>query len=397
MNSNNDLKSRSLALHKKYQGKIKMGAVVKVKSKEELSLLYSPGVAYASLAIHDNPQLAYEYTCKGRMIAVVSDGSAVLGLGNIGPHGALPVMEGKCLLFKSFADVEAVPICLDTQDTEEIIRTCKLLAPNFAGINLEDISAPRCVTIERRLKEELDIPVFHDDQHGTSIVVSAALINLSRLYQLDLHNLTVVLSGTGAAGSSIARRIKRLGIKTLYAYNAQGVVTKTKYDRYNFVVQELLDDGIVDSFDQENATLMDLMKEADVFIGVSVADLLTPEMVNAMKTKIVFALANPNPELSMENANRCQPLIYATGRSDLPNQINNVLAFPGLFKGAIEARATKITDGMIEAAIKALAYLIEDDELHSEYIIPNPFDKRVAKKITKAVKAQAIKENVIRK
>ena len=211
--SSDDLKNRSLALHKKYQGKIKMGAVAKVKSKEDLSLLYSPGVAYSSLAIKDNPSLAYDYTCKGRIIAVVSDGSAVLGLGNIGPLGALPVMEGKCLLFKSFAGVEAVPICLDTQDTEEIIRTVKILAPNFAGINLEDISAPRCVTIERRLKEELDIPVFHDDQHGTSIVVSAALLNLAKLYGLNLSDLTVVLSGTGAAGSSIARRIKNWASK----------------------------------------------------------------------------------------------------------------------------------------------------------------------------------------
>ena len=294
--SSDDLKNRSLALHKKYQGKIKMGAVAKVKSIEDLSLLYSPGVAYSSLAIKDNPSLAYDYTCKGRIIAVVSDGSAVLGLGNIGPLGALPVMEGKCLLFKSFAGVEAVPICLDTQDTEEIIRTVKILAPNFAGINLEDISAPRCVTIERRLKEELDIPVFHDDQHGTSIVVSAALLNLAKLYGLNLSDLTVVLSGTGAAGSSIARRIKKLGIKTIYAYNAQGVVKNANYDRYNFVVREMLDEGIIDSFDKEGATLADLMPEADIFVGVSVADLLTPEMVKTMKRRIVFALANPNPE-----------------------------------------------------------------------------------------------------
>ncbi|HPX20296.1 MAG TPA: NADP-dependent malic enzyme [Bacilli bacterium] len=395
--SSDDLKNRSLALHKKYQGKIKMGAVAKVKSIEDLSLLYSPGVAYSSLAIKDNPSLAYDYTCKGRIIAVVSDGSAVLGLGNIGPLGALPVMEGKCLLFKSFAGVEAVPICLDTQDTEEIIRTVKILAPNFAGINLEDISAPRCVTIERRLKEELDIPVFHDDQHGTSIVVSAALLNLAKLYGLNLSDLTVVLSGTGAAGSSIARRIKKLGIKTIYAYNAQGVVKNANYDRYNFVVREMLDEGIIDSFDKEGATLADLMPEADIFVGVSVADLLTPEMVKTMKRRIVFALANPNPELSIENAQLCEPLVYATGRSDLPNQINNVLAFPGLFKGAIAAHATKITDGMIEAAIRALAGIIKDEELRPDYLIPNPFDQRVAKVIAKAVKKQAIKENVIRK
>lgn len=392
-----DLKERSLALHKKYQGKIKISVVKNVLSKEDLSLLYSPGVAYSTQAIYENPHLAYDYTCKGRIIAVVTDGSAILGLGNLGPEAALPVMEGKCLLFKAFGNVEAVPICLNTQDTEKIIETCKLIAPTFAGINLEDISAPRCITIERRLKEELDIPVFHDDQHGTSIVVAAALINISKLLNLPLNQMTIALSGTGAAGSSVAIRLKQLGVNKIYAYNSQGVVSYSKYDNYNFLIQELLDQKIIDSFDFEHANLEDIVKGADVFIGLSAANILSAPMVNQMRHKVIFALANPNPEISYDEAKKANVTIFATGRSDYPNQVNNVLAFPGLFKGAILAKATKITDGMIMAAIYALASLIKIDELRNDYIIPDPFDKRVAKTIAKAVKKQAILENITRK
>lgn len=392
-----DLKERSLALHKKYQGKIKINVVKKVHTKDDLSLLYSPGVAYSTQAIFENPNLAYDYTCKGRVIAVVTDGSAILGLGNLGPEAALPVMEGKCLLFKEFGNVEAVPICLDTQDPEKIIETCKLIAPTFAGINLEDISAPRCITIERRLKEELNIPVFHDDQHGTSIVVGAALINVSRLLDIPLSEMTVALSGTGAAGSSVAIRLKQIGVNKIFAYNLQGVVNNNNYEKYNFLIQELLDKKIIDSYDKPNANLSDIVEDADVFIGLSGPNILTVDMINKMNHKIVFALANPNPEISYDLAKKAKVDIYATGRSDYPNQVNNVLAFPGLFKGAILAKATKITDSMISAAIYALASLISDDELNADYIIPNPFDKRVAKTIARAVKKQAIKENIIRK
>ena len=385
-----NFKKRSLELHLKNKGKISIKSKVKIENSDDLSLAYSPGVAEPCLHIKDNESDIYKYTSKGNMVAIISDGSAVLGLGNIGASASLPVMEGKAILFKEFAGVDAFPICLKTQDPDEIINIVKNISTSFGGINLEDIASPKCVTIERKLKEELDIPVFHDDQHGTAIVSTAALINCCRLTGRSLKDLDVVLSGTGAAGSSIARILKAAGVKHIYGYNINGVVLKEKYESYSFVVKELLDEHILSSpTNLKNDSLKELMKNKDVFIGVSAKGLVSKEMIKSMnKDPFVFAMANPDPEISPEDAIDAGAFIVGTGRSDYPNQINNVLAFPGIFRGALDSRAKKITDNMKLSAAKAIAYIIEDNELSKDYIVPSPFDKRVSKAVSEEVKKE---------
>ena len=393
-----DLKEESLELHKVNKGKLEIKSKVKIETMHDLSLAYTPGVAYACKEIEKNPDEAYTYTSKANMVAVITDGSAVLGLGNIGPYGAKPVMEGKSILMKELAGVDSIPICLKTQDTEEIIKTCKLLEPTLGAINLEDISAPRCVEIERRLIEEMDIPVFHDDQHGTSIIVAAAFYNIKRLTKRNFEDMTVVMSGTGAAGSMIAKMLKKIGIGKIYAYDITGVIDKKKYDSYNFLIKELIDQKIYDTPLEHDNTLKSIMKGADAFIGVSAPNLVNKDMIKSMnKNPIVFAMANPTPEISYDDANDAGAYIVGSGRSDYPNQINNVLAFPGLFKGALEVRAKKINEEMKLAAAKAIAYVIPENELRTDYIVPNAFDKRVVEAVSKAVSEAAIKTNVIRK
>lgn len=375
---------KSLELHEKNKGKIEVISKISVTSKEELSLAYSPGVAEPCKRIAENKADVYKYTSKGNMVAVITDGSAVLGLGNIGPEAALPVMEGKAILFKEFAGVNAFPICLDTQDTEEIIRTCKLLAPGFGGINLEDISAPRCIEIETRLKEELDIPVFHDDQHGTAIVVTAGILNSYKLLKKDITKSKVVVCGAGAAGSSIIKMIRNLGVADILAIDIAGVIARDDENReYDFLTRELSE---ITNKENLKGGLKDAIKGADIFIGVSAPGLLKPEMVKEMnKDSVIFAMANPTPEIMPEEALAAGAKIVGTGRSDYPNQINNVLAFPGLFKGALESGAKKITEEMKFATSQAIANLIAEEELTTEYVIPSPFDPRVAEAVAKAV------------
>jgi malate dehydrogenase (oxaloacetate-decarboxylating) len=386
-----DIKARSLKLHEENKGKISVISKIRVETSDDLSLAYSPGVAEPCRMIQKNQDDIYKYTSKGNLVAVISDGTAVLGLGDIGPYAGLPVMEGKCILFKEFAGVDAFPIMLDTKDPEEIIDIIKKISISFGGINLEDITAPKCVTIERRLKEELNIPVFHDDQHGTAIVTLAALINSCRLTGKNINDLKIVLSGTGAAGSSIARMLHNYGIKDITAYNSKGVVKKELYTSYQFLLKELLDDKIILSSDAKD--LAELMVETDVFIGVSVNNLVTKEMVRSMnKDPFIFAMANPDPEIMPEDAINAGAYIVGTGRSDYPNQINNVLAFPGLFRGALDARAKNISEAMKLEASKAIASIIKDEELNKDYIIPSPFDKRVVEVVSEAVRIQAKKE-----
>lgn len=390
-----DIKEESLKFHE--GGKFKTTLKKDITNKEDLSLAYTPGVANACLEIKRDPSLAYKYTSKGNTVAVISDGTAVLGLGDIGPLAGIPVMEGKANLFKKFADIDAIPLCINTKNVEEIIQVCKALEPSLGGINLEDISAPRCVEIERRLIKEMNIPVMHDDQHGTSIVVAAAVINASRFTHKNISNLTVVLSGTGAAGSNIARMLKRLGVKAIYASNKDGVVDIKNYDSYDFLIKELLDDHIIDTKEGHDNTLASLLKDSNVFIGVSAPNLVTSEMVSTMKDPFVFAMANPNPEISYADAIKGGALVAGTGRSDFPNQVNNLLAFPGIFRGALDSNACKITEGMKLKASYAIANLISDSELRSDYILPDAFDPRVVKAVSEAVKAEAILEGVCRK
>lgn len=385
---------KSLDLHKKHHGKIEIRSKVSVTNKEELSLAYSPGVAAPCLAIKENPENVYTYTSKGNIVAVVSDGSAVLGLGNIGAKAALPVMEGKAILFKEFANVDAIPICLDTQDTEEIIRTVKLLAPNFGGINLEDISAPRCVEIETRLKNELDIPVFHDDQHGTAIVVVAALINAFKLVKKSFETSKFVVSGAGAAGSSIIKLLIKMGAKNIVVNDIDGIINRDDISNYNFLKAEI---AKITNPENIKGGLKEAMVGADVFIGVSAANILKKEMVATMnKDAIVFAMANPSPEIMPEDALEAGARIVGTGRSDYPNQVNNVLAFPGIFRGALDAKAKKITEEMKIAAAIGIAKLVSDKELNDNFVIPNPFDPRVSKVVAEEVIKIAKEQNITR-
>lgn len=391
-----NLEEKALKLHEEIKGKISTELKTPLESKDDLSLAYSPGVAEPCRKIAENKELSYLYTGKGNTIAVISDGTAVLGLGDIGPEAAMPVMEGKCCLFKRFGGLNAVPLVINTKDTEEIIKFVKMVSPSFGGINLEDISAPRCIEIERRLKEELDIPIFHDDQHGTAIVTIAALINSLKLVDKKPEECTAVVSGTGAAGSSIIHMMLDFGIKNIYAFNSKGVLNKKHKDKYaNELYKELSD---ITNNEEKDISLEEAMKEADIFIGVSVPNKINKEMVKSMKKDpIVLAMANPNPEITYEDAKEAGAKIVGTGRSDYPNQVNNILAFPGLFKGALDIKATKISESMKIAAARAIASIISDEELNEEYVIPSPFNEKVAEVVANTVSEQAVKEGLIRK
>lgn len=379
---------RALEKHAKWKGKLEVSLKAPLETNDDLSMAYTPGVAQPCIEIEKDPESVYRYTWKGNSVAIVTDGSAVLGLGDIGAMAGLPVMEGKSILFKRFAGIDAVPICLDARDPKDIIRIVKAIAPSFGGINLEDISAPRCVEIERALIEELDIPVFHDDQHGTAIVVTAGLINALKLVRKKADEITVVISGTGAAGSSIIRMLKDLGVKVIYAFNKDGMVVREEYEKYDHLVRELVE---ITNADSKKVSIGEALKGADVFIGVSAPGLLTAEMVSGMKNdSIVFALANPEPEISYAEAIAGGARIVATGRSDYPNQINNVLAFPGLFRGAFNVRARKINEGMKMAAAMGIASLVSDTELSEEYIVPSVLDPRVTAVVAKAVSEKAV-------
>ncbi|MBU5270706.1 NAD(P)-dependent malic enzyme [Staphylococcus caprae] len=388
------LRDDALEMHREHQGKLEITPNIKVTNKEELSLAYSPGVAEPCKEIHENPRKVYEYTIKANTVAVVTDGTAVLGLGNIGAEASIPVMEGKAVLFKSFAGINGVPIALDTTDTDEIINTVKLLQPNYGGINLEDISAPRCFEIEEKLKKETNIPVFHDDQHGTAIVTMAGLINALRIVDKDLSDIKVVLNGAGAAGIAIVKLLHSYGVRDMIMCDSKGAIYEGRPHGMNDTKEYVAKWTNKDKID---GSLKEVIKDADVFIGVSVADLLDEEMVESMADDpIIFAMANPNPEIKPDDAKAAGAKVIGTGRSDYPNQINNVLAFPGIFRGALDVEATHINEDMKKAAVEAIADLIEEDELNPDYCIPGPFDKRVAPSVARSVAKAAMESGVAR-
>lgn len=373
-------------MHKKWNGKLETTSKTSVKTNEDLSIAYTPGVAEPCKLISEDKSLAYTYTIKSNTVAVVSDGSAVLGLGNIGPYAAMPVMEGKCVLFKEFGNVNAVPICLDTQDTEEIIQTVKNIAPGFGGINLEDISAPRCFEIETRLKEMLDIPVFHDDQHGTAIVVLAGIINSLKVTGKKKEDCKIVVNGAGSAGIAITKLLLTYGFVHIIMCDRLGIIN-SDYPGLNWMQQEM---AKVTNLEHAKGTLADALKGADIFVGVSAPGIVTPDMVSSMNTDaILFAMANPVPEIMPDAAKAAGARIVGTGRSDFPNQVNNVAAFPGIFKGALESRARQITEEMKLAAAKAIAGLVSDEQLCDECIMPQAFDPRLAEVVSEAVKLYA--------
>ncbi len=380
MNTN----EKALLLHEKWNGKLEISSKSHVKSREDLSLAYTPGVAEPCKVIAADREAAYKYTMKANTVAVISDGSAVLGLGNIGPYAAMPVMEGKAVLFKEFGGVNAVPICLDTQDTEELIRTITYLAPGFGGINLEDISAPRCFEIEERLKELLDIPVFHDDQHGTAIVVLAGVINALKVVKKQKEDCKVVVNGAGSAGVAITKLLLTYGFPNVIMCDKVGILSKNT-EGLNWMQKKMTE---VTNLGNETGTLADALKGADIFVGVSAPDIVTPLMVSSMNhDAILFAMANPVPEIMPDAAKAAGARVVGTGRSDFPNQVNNVVAFPGIFKGALEGRATQITEEMKLAAAKAIASLVPDEELNEDNIMPEAFNPKVAELVAEAVKA----------
>lgn len=378
-----DVKEKALQVSKEKGGKIEVNSKVKIESMEDLAIAYTPGVAAVSSAIAENKEDVYTYTSKRNLVAVVTDGSAVLGLGNIGPEAAIPVMEGKAALFKRFADVDAVPISLDTNDVEEIIAHVKAIAPSFGGINLEDISAPRCFEIERRLKESLNIPVFHDDQHGTAIVVLAGIYNALKLADKKIDEVKVVVNGGGAAGVAISKRLLTAGVKHILLVDKEGVVSSDNpnlEERHKEIASMTNQDNI-------KGDLQEALKDADIFVGVSAPNVLKKEWISSMNDKpIIFAMANPEPEINPQDAKDGGAFIVGTGRSDFPNQINNVLAFPGIFRGALDARVSNITDDMQIAAAKGIASVISDDELSVDNIIPNVFTPGVASIVADSVK-----------
>ncbi|WP_296129469.1 NADP-dependent malic enzyme [uncultured Anaerococcus sp.] len=381
-----DVYEKALEKHKAWQGKVATEVKARVENAEDLTYAYTPGVAEPCRKIAENEDDAYIYTSKANTIAVVSDGSAVLGLGNIGPKAALPVMEGKAVLFKEFGDVNAVPIVLDTQDPDEIIETVKNIAPGFGGINLEDISSPRCVYIENKLKEILDIPVFHDDQHGTAIVTAAALINALKLVDKKIDQIKVLVSGAGAAGYSITKLLMDLGVKHIIVCDSKGTINKDHLESENPVKRQIAEITNEEDF---KGSLKGAIKKSDVFIGVSAPNLLDAKDIENMNhDPIVFAMANPVPEIDYDTAKKAGARVVATGRSDYPNQINNVLAFPGIFRGALDAKASQITDAMKLAAAKALAAMVPEDKLSEDYIIPGAFEEGVAANVAKAVKGE---------
>ena len=378
------INEKALLLHEEWNGKLETVAKAKVNSREDLALAYTPGVAEPCKVIAKDKEASYKYTMKSNTVAVISDGSAVLGLGNIGAHAAMPVMEGKAVLFKEFGGVNAVPICLDTQDTEELIKTITYLAPNYGGINLEDISAPRCFEIEERLKQTLDIPVFHDDQHGTAIVVLSGVINALKVVHKEKENCKVVVNGAGSAGVAITKLLLTYGFKNVIMCDKMGIISK-ETEGLNWMQEKMA--GVTNP-NNETGLLADAMKNADIFVGVSAPNIVTKEMVASMNADaILFAMANPVPEIMPDIAKEAGAKVVGTGRSDFPNQVNNVVAFPGIFKGALEGRASQITEEMKLAAAYAIAGLVSEDELNEDNIMPQPFDPRVAEVVANAVKS----------
>ena len=389
------LKEKALKIHKDLQGKVEISNKMPIDSREIFGLLYSPGAAEPTREIQKNPETVYDYTWKQNTIAMVSNGTAVLGLGDVGPNAALPVIEGKSMLFRAFSNVGSVPLVLDTKDPDELIRTVEIIAPTFGGINLEDIKAPECVYIEQELQRRLNIPVFHDDQHGTAIVVLAALMNAFKLIDKDLKTAKVVVSGTGAAGSSVIRMLHRYGLSNIYAFNIDGPVDNRHAKFYDPVVQEIC--NYIEPITDET-TLHDLMQNADIFIGVSAAGVLTQEDVRVMASDaVVFAMANPVPEISYDDAIAAGARIAGTGRSDYPNQVNNVLAFPGIFQGALQAKATEINEEMKIAAAYGIASMIPNNELTDTNILPYILDADVADVVARAVAEKAVAMGVVRK
>ena len=379
---------KAVFLHKQWNGKIKTCAKAPVKSREDLAIAYTPGVAAPCRIIAEDKEAVYTYTLKANTVAVVSDGSAVLGLGNIGPEAAMPVMEGKCVLFKEFGDINAFPICLSTQDPDEIVAAVKAIAPTFGGINLEDISAPRCFEIEERLKKELNIPVFHDDQHGTAIVVLAGIINGLKVVGKDKEDCRVVINGDGSAGIAITKLLLRYGFKHVTMCDREGIIGKD-YPNLNWMQKEMTE---VTNLENKKGSLADALIGADIFVGVSAPNIVSAEMVASMnRDAIIFAMANPTPEIMPDVAKAAGAKVVGTGRSDFPNQVNNVVAFPGIFKGALEGRATQITEDMKLAAANALANLVDPDQLNEDFILPEAFDPRVAQ-----VVSQAVKDHIVR-
>ncbi len=388
-----DKKEFALKQHEDWAGKIEVISRAKIETPEELSVAYTPGVAEPCLEISDDVDLSYKYTRRGNMVAVVTDGTAVLGLGDIGPEAGMPVMEGKCALFKTFGDVDAFPLCIRSKEVDDIVKTVSLLAGSFGGVNLEDISAPRCFEIERKLKECCDIPIFHDDQHGTAVVTAAALINALKLVGKKLDEVKVVTSGAGAAGIAIIKLLVSLGLKEVIMCDRQGAIYKGRenLNTEKMEMAEICNKGL------EKGPLSEVLKGADVFIGVSAPGTVTEEMVKSMAEKpILFPMANPVPEIMPDLAKKAGAAVIGTGRSDFPNQINNVLAFPGIFRGALDVRAKDINDEMKVAAAYAIAGLVEEEKLNADYIIPNPFDKRVAEAVADAVAEAARKTGVAR-
>lgn len=388
------LREEALHMHRVNKGKLESKSKVPVRNARDLSLAYSPGVAEPCKEIYDKPETVYEYTMKGNMVAVVSDGTAVLGLGNIGPEAALPVMEGKAVLFKSFAGVDAFPICLNTTDVDKIVETVKLLEPTFGGVNLEDIAAPHCFAVEERLKKEANIPVFHDDQHGTAIVTVAGLVNALKITNKKLNEIRVVANGAGAAGIAIIKLLYTYGVRDIIMCDTKGAIYEGRPVGMNDIKNEV---AKYTNRDKLSGSLAEVIKGADVFIGVSAAGSLTAEMVKTMnQDPIIFAMANPTPEIMPEEAKAAGAAVIGTGRSDFPNQVNNVLAFPGIFRGALDVRATHINEKMKIAAVEAIAGLIREDELHADYVIPGPFDPRVAPEVAAGVAKAAMETGVAR-
>ena len=388
-----DIRQESLKKHYDWNGKIEVVSRVPISNSEELSLAYTPGVAEPCLEIQKDYNKSYELTRRNNLVAVITDGTAVLGLGDIGPEAGMPVMEGKCALFKAFGDVDAFPICVRSKDVDEIVNTVYLISGSFGGINLEDIAAPRCFEIERKPKEKCDIPVFHDDQHGTAIIVAAALLNALKIVDKKIENIKVVMNGAGAAGVAIAKHLMNMGVKHITMCDSKGIICKGD-PRLNAAKQEIAE---VTNLDHMTGTLADAMASADVFVGISAAGCVSEEMVKSMaQSPIIFAMANPTPEIMPDLAKNAGAAVVGTGRSDFPNQINNVLAFPGIFRGALDCRASDINEEMKVAASYAIASLVEDDKLSPEYILPHAFDPRVGKTVAAAVKKAAIESGVAR-
>ncbi|MGG1674992.1 NADP-dependent malic enzyme [Neobacillus sp. NRS-1170] len=389
------LREKALKMNKDNRGKLGVYSKVDIKDASDLSLAYSPGVAEPCMDIYEDENKVYDYTMKGNLVAVVSDGSAVLGLENIGPKAAMPVMEGKALLFKSFADVDAFPICLDTTNPDKIVEIVKLLEPTFGGVNLEDIAAPQCFEIEERLRASCEIPIFHDDQHGTAIVTAAGLINALNLANKKIEDIRVVVNGAGAAGVAIVKLFLHMGVKDVILCDTKGIIFKGRLTGMNKFKEEL---ACITNTEQKQGTLADALVGADVFVGVSAAGAVTKEMVRSMKeNSIIFAMANPVPEILPEDAKEAGALVVGTGRSDFANQINNVLAFPGIFRGALDIQAKEINEEMKLAVVNAIAELISKEELQADYVIPNPFDRRVVSQVSADVAKAAMETGVSRK